>query len=98
MNIYVLMCYDDDEPNDMPWKYFVDKDLADFWCEEYNKQARAEFEEDVDSYEEMRVHFYVEEQEIEETKNVNSLYGTTDVEPVQIDVTLGTELFKRVGW
>lgn len=97
MKIYVLMCYDDNEMNDIPWKYFVDEKLANYWRDEYNKQARAEFEEDC-ADEEMSVHYYVEEQEIEETKNVDSLYGTTDVEPVQIDVTLGTELFKRVGW
>lgn len=97
MKIYVLMCYDDNEMNDIPWKYFVDEKLANYWRDEYNKQARAEFEEDC-ADEEMSVHYYVEEQEIEETKNVDSLYGTTDVEHVQIDVTLGTELFKRVGW
>lgn len=28
MKIYVLMCYDDNEMNDIPWKYFVDEKFA----------------------------------------------------------------------
>ena len=97
MKIYVLMCYDDNEMNDIPWKYFVDEKLANYWRDEYNKQARAEFDfEDCVSDDEMNVHYYVEEQETEETENVDSLYGREDVEPVQIDVTFGINIIDEL--
>ena len=94
--IFVLMRQDVDEMGDVPEKFFTNKELADFWCDNLNEQVEnyrvesGEYEDDED----VGIFYYVEEQEIETTKNVKKLFDIdSDVEPVQIEGIVGSNIF-----
>ncbi len=99
--IYVLMCQDVDEMTDLPVKYFVDNELAGFWCEQYNAQVNDFYADEIEEGEEPGQFYYVQEEEIETTNSVDSLFSDEEVVPVEIEAFTGEDfseyMFKKLN-
>ena len=84
------MCSDDDESCDVPVNFFLDKELADFWCADYNRQVAEEYADDFEGEEnqDYGISYYVETEDIKTTKEVECLFSHRNYVPLKIEVTL----------